>query len=218
MAESNRNKRIMPTGDGQSSKDRRSGFTLIELMVVIGLILMITGFAIVGFRGGEARRMEAALRTVHGQLNYARQFAITQRSQAVVVIPVDGAGEEHNLRAFFVATGVDSLITNAITGWVTLPQGVYFDPNPAEEDTIFAAGSPPGVTWPPDLLPAGANVRVLRFGPRGELLGVSGDRRVYLAEGVLVGNSITRFNDDLWDLILVRRLTGLAEIHRLQRP
>lgn len=197
--------------------DRRGGFTLIELMVVVGLILMISGFAIVGFRGTEARRMDAALRIVQGQVNYARQFAITQRTETALVIPISGAGNEHDMRAFFVASGSGNTMTNAITGWITLPQGVYFDRDPSLQDNVLV-GSPGSISMPGgNFINPAAEVRILRFNLRGELHGMSTDQRIYLAEGVLDGTTFTRFNDDpnLADLVLVRRLTGLPEIHRL---
>ena len=185
-------------------------------MVVIGLIGLITAIAIVNFTGSPAQRLDSSLRLLHSQVSLARQHAITHREDTVLVFPNNPADSERFLRSFFVAAGSGTQMTNALGNWVDLPVGIHFDNDAGLEDNLFGLSAGPAITLPEYLdPPASADVLYMRFNPRGEV--VTQQRvspRLYLAVGTVTGSTFSRANDDVRDLVLVRRLTGLPEIHR----
>lgn len=62
------------------------GFTLIELMVVVGILAILGGMAVVQIGSARnAARGDAAMRQVLGQLNQAREMSIGQRRYIRVV-------------------------------------------------------------------------------------------------------------------------------------
>lgn len=63
------------------------GFTLVELMVVIGIIAMITAFGVPGFRTLIAdNRLTSTSNNVMGALQIARSEAVTQRTVIKVCV------------------------------------------------------------------------------------------------------------------------------------
>lgn len=66
-------------------KSRSSGFTLIELMVVVALIAVVAGIAVPNFsRLIESNRVVSTTNSVVGLINFARSEAV-RRGQAVTV-------------------------------------------------------------------------------------------------------------------------------------
>ncbi|HTH49638.1 MAG TPA: hypothetical protein VMB21_19145 [Candidatus Limnocylindria bacterium] len=65
---------------------RRSAFTLLELLVVIGLIATLTFVAVPAFKGfGQANTLAAAQRQIQDDLALARQLAIKHRTPVYLV-------------------------------------------------------------------------------------------------------------------------------------
>jgi len=66
---------------------RQSGFSLLEAIVVIGIMMLLMGMAIIqSFGSTENYIVNSALDTVTGQLRVARQIAINQRRNVLLTI------------------------------------------------------------------------------------------------------------------------------------
>jgi type II secretory pathway pseudopilin PulG len=71
--------------------NREKGFSLLEAVVVIGIMMVLMGIAIIqSFGSSESYQVNSAMDVVVGQLRVARQLAISQRT---------------NVQVFFVSSG-----------------------------------------------------------------------------------------------------------------
>ncbi len=196
---------------------RRSGFTLVELLVVIAIIGLLMGIAVMGLQSIEARRVDTALRDVQSKLSQARQWAITTRQDTCLIIPVGGPTDREDRRSYMLVSGKGNTMTNQLSDWNYLPEGVFFDDSSGLEDSVFHAGMQP-LTFNfehASPIPPGAPVRYFRFNSRGAMTTSDSDLRLYVAEGFREeGGSVTPRDPDERNVIRVRRLTGLAEIHQ----
>jgi prepilin-type N-terminal cleavage/methylation domain-containing protein len=69
------------------TRKREQGFTLLETLIVVGIMGMLTGMAVIGSRGTmQTYRANAALDTVSSQLRTARQISISQRRWVQITI------------------------------------------------------------------------------------------------------------------------------------
>lgn len=109
-------------------RQKQSGFTIIELMVVVALIGILAAVAVPGFqRLIEANRLTSATNSVIGVLNFARTEAV-RRGDRVQVLPVGGA-YNNGLRVV-LADDVDTVIRQIepMPGNVTLARVAGADP------------------------------------------------------------------------------------------
>lgn len=106
----------------------KGGFTLLELLVVIGIMVMLMAIAAAGFvgirRGAEIRGAVMTLRTT---LMLARQEAVTKR-RAVTVEFIKGGAATDPDRMNIISSNVGVTITNNV---VALPLGVEFNGSPS---------------------------------------------------------------------------------------
>jgi prepilin-type N-terminal cleavage/methylation domain-containing protein len=121
----------------------RAGFTLIEMMVVIALVVVLMAAAVPLFvTMGEGSAMRGAVTQVRGTLSLARQYAISRNE--VVYFLIAGHNEDYGstqnhvdkcLRAYAVySLGQNMLNSNNdrkddkyLTEWEYLPPGIVFD-------------------------------------------------------------------------------------------
>lgn len=115
------------------------GFTLLELLVVIGIIAIVLGFLIPSLGTGTGRSAEAAARQLTAYLDGARLIAIAERTRTRVLFPTNNAnfaaGASSNawptdvaLRGYLV---VSEKRTDAVWKqrgkWNRFPQGTALD-------------------------------------------------------------------------------------------
>jgi prepilin-type N-terminal cleavage/methylation domain-containing protein len=111
----------------------RSGFTLLELLVVMGIMVLLMSISAIGImgmrRGAEVR---GAVMTVRTTMMLARQQAVTKRQN--VSVEFYAPGEDNTM----VVVQGTARATNSI---VYLPRGVQF--------TSLPPGLPPTITFTP---------------------------------------------------------------------
>jgi len=79
----------------KTRNSREKGFTLIESVVVIGIMMILMGIAIIqSFGSREAYQANSAMDTVVAQLRVARELAITQRTNVQVTFVSSGTTQQ----------------------------------------------------------------------------------------------------------------------------
>jgi type II secretory pathway pseudopilin PulG len=75
--------------------NREKGFTLLETVVVIGIMFVLAGIAIVqSFGSREGYQANSAMDTVVSQVRVARELAITQRADVQIFFVSNGATQQ----------------------------------------------------------------------------------------------------------------------------
>ena len=133
-------------GDGgRYTAPYRSGFTLVELLAVVGIMAIILVIALPSFDAFKLRSSSSAIPTLMSTLRLARQYAITHRQDVFVVFP-DGReaySPPGDVTKAYTAYAViaSNRATDRyeyITEWKTLPKGVFFVSSVGSStDTVF---------------------------------------------------------------------------------
>ncbi len=98
----------MNTRHSIGSARRESGFSLIELCVVIGIAMIVAVMAIVGIQPAlQNAKYDAAMRELVTQLRQAREYAIANRRYVAITFPTVG------LRPQVVMTQMNTLTPGA---------------------------------------------------------------------------------------------------------
>jgi prepilin-type N-terminal cleavage/methylation domain-containing protein len=117
----------------------KSGFTLVELLVVISIILIASSIIFIGGTGGDGAKLSSAQRILSGVAQGARGQAILKNTDTRLIIYSDDASnldDEKKLRFFGIVYWGNDVDENGVvtaTGWKAatqgtfLPEGIYFN-------------------------------------------------------------------------------------------
>jgi type II secretory pathway pseudopilin PulG len=120
---------------------REAGFSLIELSIVIGLIMILSVMAIVGIRPAlQNAKYDAAMRQLVTQLRQAREYAIANRRYVAITFPTVGS------RPQVVMTQMNTLTpgagaVNPVISTVTIEEPGTYLVYPGMPDTPDAYGN-----------------------------------------------------------------------------
>jgi prepilin-type N-terminal cleavage/methylation domain-containing protein len=165
-------------------RSQRKGFTLLELLIVIGIMGLMLAVGIPAFESFSKRSMNSASPALMSTLRLARQHAITHRRYVWVVFPDAGSGNgqggvlnyndeevELALRSFAVIEGdINNQPDEYITEWKYLPQGIYFDDKLTKSNSVFKSYDSGGTTayYPfPNSTSSDQNMPAIQFRPNG---------------------------------------------------
>lgn len=178
---------------------RRSGFTLVELLVAVAIVVIVFTLALPAFQGiGRGASMRTAVSQVRAAISLARQHAIVNRTRTYIVFPqqtseVQGQNNRQRseliLRSFNIFSEKES---DYLKAWTTLPKGVLFvegvyDVYDIDRDNTDIFTDPnPNNTKHLLPFPAATNstveLRGLVFKPDGSC-DIGSDPEIFLAEG-----------------------------------
>ena len=117
----------------KKKRNRKDGFTLLELLTVMAIMLLIMGATVAAFFGiGQGGRRRGAVSNLVSTLSVARQSAITQRTRAQVIFSAtDNSWVTHLLKP-----GTTNIMEQIRTPHY-LPMGISFQElDLTEEDRI----------------------------------------------------------------------------------
>lgn len=115
----------------KTAKAAKGGFTLVELLVVIGVIALITTGVTFSLRGGtQAQSLQAGQGALISLLSTARAQAATSQRQAAILI----WGDENDSDRYLRHAAVGLLVDPVAKKWevkgegIYLPSGIFFVP------------------------------------------------------------------------------------------
>ncbi|MFL2832503.1 MAG: Tfp pilus assembly protein FimT/FimU [Coraliomargaritaceae bacterium] len=129
---------------------RKSGFTLVELLVVISVILIASSIIFIGGSGGDGASLSSSLRITSGIANGARGQAILKNARTRLIIHNDKNGNIDKYRRF-IGIVYEDTSTPVANDWIAgtqgtyLPEGIYFDPVASAEAGVGSGWSPGNV-------------------------------------------------------------------------
>jgi prepilin-type N-terminal cleavage/methylation domain-containing protein len=151
----------------------QAGYSLIELMLVVGIMGVVTGIAVLQIGSSKQGLVgDGAMRVVMSQLNQAKQLAITQR---------------RNMRLTFANNNSVQIVREEVPGpTLTTISSVPFEGG-LQFVRIGTLGEPPAPELPAPsagALAFGASTTQMRFSPEGTFIDQDG---VMLNGSVFIG-------------------------------
>lgn len=210
-------------GEARAHRASRAGFTLAELLIVIGIMAVIFAIAIPRFEDiGRGNKMRAAVTELRSTLALARQWAIANREDVFMVLPDDFAAVYSGLSTNEYAKALRSYAIYSrsrgyLKDWTYLPAGIYFvdqynsqqasRPSPCidanrnvfRDDTVYSATN--AIPFP-TASSGTKNLNALRFTPQGWAVDRNGgtfvDFDFYLVEAVALEGSAGKVVNLVW--------------------
>lgn len=194
-----RTRTLPPSIEQKGRRKYEHGFTLVELLMVIGIMALVMAFVAPSFRGmGRSAAVNSAVAQLRTTISLARQWAIT-RNQTVLVVFADTntwsatpSQPSEAWRAYRSFAVYAPSITNFIKEWTALPPGVVITPDtgsfPAgsgHDDNVLVNGVVTNVPFPAVTNQA-RPVRAVIFRPNGSARGSNNE--IYLMEGIVETN------------------------------
>jgi prepilin-type N-terminal cleavage/methylation domain-containing protein len=153
---------------------RRSGFSLVELLIVVSIMGILAAVALPSLNPGIHEQLQAAARIVSGDLAYGRSLAVSNNSQYCFTFDLAAS------RYVLTHSGSDPALN-------TLPDSPYRSPSDPPDrytvdlpEVLHLGGH--NVRVAAIKTAGGSNVLTLEFGPLGETTRVQ-ETIIWLAAG-----------------------------------
>lgn len=127
-----------------AQRSKRSAFTLVELLVVVGIIATLLVLVVPAFTGlGRGQNMRSSVAQLRSTLALARQWAITRNENTYVIFPDNGMSynPSRNVIMALRSYAVWAERSGYISEWRYLPPGLFFNTNYYGGKNIFNSAS-----------------------------------------------------------------------------
>ena len=112
---------------------RARAYTLVELLVVIGVLSIAFSLLYIGAGSGDGAKLSSAQRTLSGLVKAARSQAILKNARVRLIIHNDADIDEIDKYRRFIGIVYFGTDSDGDQGWIAagkgayLPKGIYFD-------------------------------------------------------------------------------------------
>lgn len=196
----------------------RLGFTLVELLVTVGIMAVIITLTIPSFTGlGRGAKMDSALSGLKSTFSLARQWSITHRDTVYVVFPSGRVRSDTGIYAYRTYMVFSENDQEMIREPASLPEGVIFEPDQLQK---LDKNLPEWIDTEISQFARGANY--LSFEQDGSLTSGATPKKIHMIEGTsdTRGNISTTFEREGGevDRIVINGITGIAYVERDADP